>query len=43
MKNMVNIETWRIFFWKERSLYETLDKLDRREQFYIANVYIPKK
>lgn len=37
------IESWRVFLWKEKMLYENLNKLDRREQFYIANVYIPKK
>ncbi len=42
MKKMSNIETWRLFFWKEKALYECLNKLDRREQFYIANIYIPK-
>lgn len=40
-KNSLDVENWRLFFWKERTLYEYLNKLDRRDQFYIANVYLP--
>ena len=43
VKNLECIEKWRIFFWKERTLYETLNKMDARDQFYLANIYVPTK
>lgn len=43
IKNLECIEKWRIFFWKERALYETLNMMDSRDQFYIANIYVPTK
>ena len=43
VKNLECIEKWRIFFWKERTLYETLNKMDSRDQFFIANIFVPNK
>lgn len=41
VKNLECVDKWRIYFWKEKALYETLNKMDSRDQFYIANFYIP--
>lgn len=35
------IDKWRKFVWKEKYLYETLNKLEVRSQFMLANIYIP--
>lgn len=43
IKKLECIEKWRIFLWKEKTLYETLNKMDNRDQFYIADVYVPTK
>lgn len=43
VKGIECIEKWRIYLWKERTLYESLNKMDSRDQFYIANIYVPAK
>jgi vacuolar-type H+-ATPase subunit I/STV1 len=37
------IETWRIFFWKEKALYTCMNKLVMQMEIYIANVFLPAK
>jgi V-type H+-transporting ATPase subunit a len=37
------LEKWRLFFWKERYLYDCLNKMEARGQFYIAELYVPAK
>ena len=43
VKELSQIEKWRIYLWKEKCLYEVLNKMEIRQQFYIANIYIPLK
>ena len=35
------IETWRTFLWKE--IYETLNKMQLREYFLVADLYLPNE
>lgn len=36
------IETWRTFLWKERMIYESLNKMQLREHFIVADLYLPR-
>ena len=36
------IETWRTFLWKERLIYESLNKMHLREHFIVADLYLPR-
>jgi hypothetical protein len=35
------LETWRTYLWKEKLIYETLNKMLLREHFLVASVYLP--
>lgn len=36
------LETWRTFLWKERLIYESLNKMQLREHFLVADLYLPR-
>ena len=36
------IEKWRTYFWKEKYLYESLNKVEIRGQFFTANIFVPR-
>lgn len=36
------IENWRTFLWKEKLVYESLNKMQLRDHFLVADIYLPK-
>jgi vacuolar-type H+-ATPase subunit I/STV1 len=42
LKSRHYIETWRTFLWKERLIYESLNKMQLREHFIVADLYLPR-
>lgn len=36
------LEKWGVFVWKEKCVYETLNKLEMRGQLMLGNVYVPR-
>lgn len=43
MKDVNCLEKWSLFVWKEKYIYEQLNKLEVRGQFMLGRVYIPDK
>lgn len=39
--SLAMIEQWRVFLVKEKALYESLNKMEVRDQFMTARLYIP--
>ena len=42
VKEIKFLEKWRIYFWKEKSLYDYLNRMEIRGQFFTSELYIPK-
>lgn len=42
IKSIRYLESWRIFLWKERIIYETLNKFELRDQIVFGELYVPK-
>ena len=36
-----SMETWRTYLWKEKVIYESLNKMLLREHFLVADIYLP--
>lgn len=42
IKSIRYLESWRIFLWKEKVIFETLNKFELREQIVNGELYVPK-
>ena len=36
------LESWRTYLWKEKLIYETLNKMILKEHFLVADIYLPR-